>query len=224
VLSPAPFALNESLPHIGASDKFTQEVFGLTKNQTGAPVQVADGYAIPRLLDIFPAHAGEFAEVKEQAKTDYTDEQAKVKAFDKAKALAKALDDQKDQKDIGKAAKALGLTVKTSPSVARDGAIPSVGSVKDLDPKTFDMPAGATAGPVSVQGTQVVYQIKSREAPKEDEFAAKKNEIEQRLVNSKRQTAFEIFQDNLKARLTAAGDLKLHQDVLARLTSGGPRP
>jgi len=224
VITPAPFTSNESLPRIGASDQFMQEVFGLQKNQVGEPVAIPEGYVIPRLTDIIPPHQGQFEEVKEQVRAEYIDDEAKAKAADKAKALAKALDEQKDQKDIAKAAKSLGLTVKTTPPTARDGAIPSVGSVKDLDPKTFDMSIGATAGPVSVQGTPVVYQIKSREAPKEEDFAAKKGEIEQKLLNQKREVAYDVFQDSLKAKLIAAGDLKLHQDVLARITSQNSKP
>lgn len=219
VIAPPPFAQNESLPKL-PSPNLMQEIFGLEKNHAGALVQLPDGYAIPVLLEVLPAHQAELADVKDQAKNDYVDEQARAKAMAKAKEVAKLLDEQeKDKKDLKKAAKSAGLTVKTSPPVGPDGTIPSLGNVKALDPKTFSMPVGATAGPIPIQGLQVVYQLESREPPSEPEFAGKKLPIEQKLLNDKRQLAFDIFQENLKKKLTASGDLKLHQDAVARLTS-----
>ena len=225
VLEPPPFGINENLQNIGTTPGFMQEVFGMEKNQVGSPVQVTDGYAVPVLLDILPPHQAQFEEVKETVKNDYTDEQSKAKAQDKAQTLAKTLDGQGKDKDIKKAAKEAGLTVKTSPAVNREGVIPSLGNVRDLDAKIFTLPVGGVGGPLATQGLQVVYEVAAHEAPNEQDFAAKKKDIEQKVLAAKRQTAFEIFQDNLKKKYQASGDLKLHQDVIARLTSpNAPRP
>ena len=220
LLDPPPFTQTDTLPKVGASAGFMQEVFALEKNHSGQPVQAGEAYAIPVLLDVIPAHPAEYTEVKDQLKNDYLDEQTRAKAMAKAKELAKLLDEQeKDKKDLKKAAKSLGLTVKTSPAVARDAMIPSLGNVKELDPRTFSMPIGSVAGPLTVAGQHVVYQVASHEPPSELEFAGKKTQIEQKLRDDKRQLAFQVFQESLKKRLTASGGLKLHQDVLARLTS-----
>jgi peptidyl-prolyl cis-trans isomerase D len=218
VLAPPPFAQIDVLPHIGAAAGFMQEVFGLEKNHAGPAFEVAEGYVIPVLLDIFPAHPAGLAEVKEQVKNDFINEQIKAKAMAKANELAKALE-QQDTKDLKKAAKSLGLTVKTSPAVTRDGSIPSLGPVKDLGPKVFSMAAGSVGGPVTVQGFPVVFQFASREPPNEAEFASKKTAIQERLLNDKRKLAFDVFQDSLKKKLLSSGDLKFHQDAVAKLTS-----
>jgi peptidyl-prolyl cis-trans isomerase D len=225
VLSFPPFAQNDPLPRLKATETFFQNVFTLQKNQVGTAIQVADGYAIPFLLDVIPPHPAEFAEVKERIRTDYVDDHAKDKAVSKAKELVKLLDQQGATKDLRKAAKSMGLEAKTSAPVARDGMIPSVGNAKDLDPKTFDMPAGWTAGPISLQGVQLIYQIASKVEPNEQEFASKKVQIQAKLLNDRRQLAFETFQDSLRKRLADSGDLKLHQDAVARLTTpNAPQP
>ncbi|MBI2817659.1 MAG: peptidyl-prolyl cis-trans isomerase [Acidobacteria bacterium] len=225
VVEPAPFSNDENLPNIGASPAFMQQVFGMEKNQVGSPVQVDDGYGVPVLLDILPAHPAEWAEVKDQVKNDYIEEQARGKAAEKALAIASTLDQQGKDKDLKKAAKSAGLTVKTSPAVTREGTIPSLGNVRDLDPRIFTLPVRGTGGPLPAQGLQVVYQIASREAPNEQEFASKKTQVEQKVLAEKRQLAFEIFQDNLKKKYRDSGDLKLHQDAITRLTSANaPRP
>lgn len=220
VLAPPPLSLTDNVPRIASASGVLQEIFSLEKNHAGAPIQIAEGYAIPVLLDVFPGHPAELQEVKEQVKKGYTEEQARAKAVAKAKELVKVLEGQTGPKDIKKAAKSLGMTVKTSPSLTRDGNIPSVGVLKDLlDPKALAQPVGATGGPVRSQDLQVVYQIASREPANEQEFPAKKAQLEERLLNEKRQVAFEVFQDNLRKKLASAGDLKMHSDVIGKLTS-----
>ena len=224
VLEPAPFQQNDSLPQIGSSAPFMQGVFGLEKGKAGSAIQVTPGYAIPVLLDVSAAHQGEFAEVKERVKNDYIEEQAKTKASDKAKELAKALE-QQDKKDLKKAAQSLKLTVKTTAPMTREGTAPGLGNMRDLDPKTFSLPVGGTAGPTSITGGEAIYQVMSHEPPKEEDFAGKKAAIQDQLLNQKRQVAFEIYQDSLRNRLIASGRLKIHQDALAQITSTeAPRP
>ena len=70
------------------------------------------------------------------------------------------------------------------------------------------MSVGEVAGPLSMSSGQVVYQVESREPPKEEELVNQKEAIRERLLNQKRQLAFAVFQDNLMSRLTASGELK----------------
>jgi hypothetical protein len=78
------------------------------------------------------------------------------------------------------------------------------------------------AGPFPTTGGHVVLQIASREAPKEEDFATQQPAIEQRLLQAKRQQAFAVFEDNLRSRLEAEGDLVIYHDVLSRMAAGAP--
>ena len=217
VLAPPAFARGDNLPVIGANDGLMQEVFGLEKGKAGEPVQISVGYGIPVLLDVLPARPAELSEVKDQVKKDYIDDKSKEKAVAKAQDLLKALNEQKDKKDLKKAAKSVGLEAKTSAPLGHDGALPSVGNLRDIDPKLFSQPVGATAGPFSWTGIQVLYQVASKEPPSEQDFAAKKSQYQERLLADKRQIVFDVFQDNLKKRMLASGDIKPHQDAIKKI-------
>ena len=224
VLTLPPFAQDEPVPNVGAPPEFAKEVFGLQKGQAGSSFAVSEGYVIPVLVDVFPPHLAEYAEVKDQVQKAYIQDQAREKAFSKAAELAKILERQ-EKKDLKKAAQGLSLTVKNSPPVTRNGTIPSLGNVKDLDPKMFQIPAGGIAGPLPLRDGKVVYQVASRDSPKEEDLAKQKDQIQEQLLDEKRRVAFEVFQDSLKNKLTASGRLKIHKDALAQLTgSSGSKP
>jgi peptidyl-prolyl cis-trans isomerase D len=219
VLSPAPLSQSESVPGVnGSTAALVQEIFVLEKGKSGSPAVAGDGFGVPLLDDIISAHPAVLGEVKESVKTDYITEQAKARAADKAAALGKLLE-QQPKKDLQAIAKSGGVSVKTSPAVNRDGAIPSFGNAKDLDAKTFDSPVGSVFGPTNLQGIYAIYQVKSKEPANEAEFSAKETQIREQLLETRRRLAFEVFQDSLKKRLTSSGDLKLHEDVIAHITN-----
>ncbi|OFW26650.1 MAG: hypothetical protein A3H27_03125 [Acidobacteria bacterium RIFCSPLOWO2_02_FULL_59_13] len=220
VLRPPAFAQGDYVERIGAAPSFTQEVFILQKGEAGRPVAVPEGQAIPRLVEIFPAHPGELSEVKERVREDYVSEQALEKAQAKAQQLADALQKQA-KKDIRQAARAVGLSVQTTEPLTRQENIPGIGKVQDLGAKVFTMPTGEVGGPLSMTGGQIIYQVDSRDIPKEEDLEAQREVIRSRLLEDKRKWVFEVFQDELKRRLTASGDLKINSAALEQLTFGG---
>ena len=217
--TPAPLAREDPVPGVGQSPEFQQELFGLQKGQAGRAIPVSSGYAIPILLDVLPTHQGEFAEVKERVKTEFIEEQAREKASAKATELSKLLE-QQTKKDLKQAAQSLKLALKTSDPVTRETPIPSLGKLTDLDPNVFTKAVGEIAGPLPATTGQVAFQIASRQPSKEEDFAIQKQQIEDRLLAQKRQQAFSVFQDSLRSKLEASGDLKIYQDVLSRTAAG----
>lgn len=212
------FGQGDIVPGMGQAPAFQQEVFSLQKGEVGRAVPVASGYMIPVVQEILPAHAGEFAEVRDRVRADWIDEQAREKVDATAKELAKRLEAQ-EKKDLKGAAQALGLSLKTSESLTQEAPLPLVGKLTDADPKAFTRPVGDVGGPFPVGSGRIVYQIDSRQSPTEQEFTAQKLQIEARLLNEKRQLAFAVFQDTLKSKLLAQGDLTIHREVLDRLTA-----
>jgi len=111
------------------------------------------------------------------------------------------------------------LTVKTSEPLTRAGTLPSVGSVKDLGPRFAILQPGEVAGPIVIGGGQIVYQLVSRQPPKEEDLATQTDAIRQRLLAVRQNLAFSLFQEGLRKRLTDSGDLKINDAVLGRLTA-----
>ena len=66
-----------------------------------------------------------------------------------------------------------------------------------------------------------MFQIASKEAPKEEVFPAQQASIEQQLLQEKKQQAFAVFEDNLRNRLEADHELVIYHDVLDSMTASG---
>ena len=215
VLTPPSFSREEKIPGIGEAQALQQEIFVLEKGQVSQPIPVTGGYAVALLEDILPAHPGEFAEVQEKVQADAVEEQARSRATSQADELAKLLT-QQDKKDLKKAARALGLTVNTSQPITRDSTIPSLGVAKEIDPRAFERQIGEVAGPLAVRGGRFVYQVDSRQMPSDADLAQQQQQVRDRLLGQKRRIVFAVFQESLRNKLAAAGDLKIHQDALTR--------
>jgi peptidyl-prolyl cis-trans isomerase D len=222
VLSLPPLARGDPIISVPGSQALAEDIFILEKGQIGRPVPVPNGYIIPSLLDISPARPAEFAEVKDRVRTEYVDEQVRDRAQAQALELAQ-LTEKQERRDIAQAARSLGLTAKTSEALTRAGTIPSVGSLRELGPRLDTLEAGGVAGPVPIGTGQIVYQVESRQPPKEEDLAAQRDNLRQRLLNEKQSVAFSVFQDSLKNRLMESGDLTIDQEALGRMSVGLPQ-
>ena len=218
VVSPPPIARGEALPSIAGSEPVSEDVFLLEQNQIGRPVPISTGYVIPRLESISPARPAEFAEVKEQVKTAYIDETATERLQAKGLELAQQVE-QDPKRDLQRVARALGLSAKESAPLTRSGTIAGVGALRDLGPKLETIKPGEVGGPVPISGGQIVFQLVSREPANEADFASQSDGIRQRLLGEKQGIAYSLFQENLKTRLTEAGDIKIDKEAVERMNA-----
>lgn len=222
VSDPPAFSRGNAVQGIPESQAVSEDVFLLEKGQIGRAVPVPSGYAIPLLEEITPPRIPELAEVREKVRADYVDAKSLERVQAKALELAQALEKQ-DQRDLARQARSMGLTAATTEPLTRAGTIPSVGAVKGLGPRLDTIQPGEIAGPVPIGGGQIVFQLESRQPPDEKDFAIQSDAIRQSLLGRKQAVAFALFQDSLKARMTASGDVKIHEAVLNRLNSGAVR-
>jgi peptidyl-prolyl cis-trans isomerase D len=218
VLDPPPIARGDAIPQVPNSEIVSEDIFLLEAGQIGRPVPVPSGYVIPLLESTSPARQGEFAEVRERARTDYTEEKGREQLQAKGLELAQQVE-QQASRDLERVARTLGLTAKRTDPVTRNGSIASVGAVRDLGPRLDTIQPGEAAGPIPVAGGQIVFQLVSREAANEADFAAMSEGIRQRLLNEKQMLAFSLFSENLKTRLTESGDIKIDDEVVARMNA-----
>jgi peptidyl-prolyl cis-trans isomerase D len=159
----------------------------------GDPPQSAptgEGYAIFQVTGILPEHAPAFADWKTHVLDDYREEQLPVLLNQKTKDLA---DKAKAMNDLGKAAKAVGATVKTSDLVSASGQVPDFGAVGQVAPQLFDMSPGAISGPIDAGRTGVVVKILDKQEPIADEMAKDFDRTREELLEQKRGEAFQIF-------------------------------
>jgi peptidyl-prolyl cis-trans isomerase D len=159
----------------------------------GDPPQSAptgEGYAIFQVTGVQAAHSPMFADWKTHVLDDYRDEQLPALLAQKTAQLA---NQAKAMNDLGKAAKAVGATVKTSDLVGGSGQVPDFGEVSQVAPQLFDMAVGSISGPINAGRTGVVVKILDKQEPTADEIAKNFDQTRDQILDQKRNEAFSVF-------------------------------
>ncbi len=211
----APVTANDAIPEIGSSPELKDAIFRLRAGELNLPIRTDRGYIVLSVKDIQPTHPGILAEVRDNVLKDYRHEKAVELARTRAEELAKRV---KGGENLAAAAKSLGLESKASEPFARDGSVAGVGSARQLA-VVFSLKAGKVSSPVQIAANWVVAQMTERTEAKPEEFDKQRAEIEQQLLQAKRELAYEAFRNALEERLKREGLLKFNAETLRRLTS-----
>jgi peptidyl-prolyl cis-trans isomerase D len=206
----------EPIPGIGASKDLFDAVSSLHKAEvTLGPVALSDGRAVvAEVTDFVAAHQGTLDEVKGQVRAKVlAQNQQKIVHTKAADLLSKA---QSMGGDLEKAAKSMGITVKTSNDVTRQDAVEGVGSAGSVG-EIFTKPIGSIVGPASVTGGQMIAKILTNTPADPAGLAAQRQKISEDLRQEKSRERAQLFQQGLRDSLTASGKLKVHQDVIDRI-------
>ncbi len=205
----------DPIPGIGVSKEISDAVAPLRKGDVAGPILLpGNKVAIVAVTDYQGARQATLEEARADVRNKASEEKLQTILRQKANELfAKA---QSMGGDLEKAAKEMGLEVKTSTDVDRAGAIEGVGSAASLS-DAFTKPEGALIGPAAVTGGQVVAKIVARIPANLSDLPAQNASIRDELKQKKTTDRAALFEAGLKKRLTEQGKLKIHQDVLTRL-------
>ena len=210
----AALSINDPLLPLGNSPDLHQALSELQPGELSSPIQVDAGFAIITPKDIQPAHQGTLAEVHDQVLADYQREKSIDLARTRAQELAKRAS---GGEPFDQAAKALGIEVKTSDPFARNGSIPDVGSGKQFE-DAFGMAAGQVSKPEQIADNWIVYRVDSHDAPNPADLAAQQNDIQQQLLQTKQNAAYEAFRAALLDRLKKEGKFTENAEAVNRIT------
>lgn len=210
-----PAAVTEPVGKLGDSPDLHQALFQLNAGQISQPLRVDSGFVVLAVKNTSPAHPGTLAEVHDRVLSDFQNEQAVTLARSKADDLGKLV---AGGTALDKAAKSLGLSVKTSESFSRTGSIPDVGTGKQVA-DAFTMTVGQNSKPVLLGSNWLVYSLSSHDSPNPDDLAKQTPEIQQTLLQTKQDAAFDAFRTALEGRLRSEGKLSIDNDQLKRLTT-----
>ena len=205
----------DPIPGVGAAKELTDAITPLHKGEVAGPVALpGNKIVIASITDYQPAHQASLEEAKTDVRNRASQEKLQKILADKAKELlAKA---QATGGDLEKAGKEMGIEVKTSMDVDRQGAIEGVGSASAV-PDAFTRPDGALLGPIPVPGGQVVAKVVAKTPANLGDLAKQIGGIRTELKQKKVTDRSTMFEEGLKKRLAAEGKLKINQDVLSRL-------
>ncbi len=210
----AAVAITDPILPLGDSADLHQALFELRPGELSAPIQIETGFVILTPKDIQPPHQGTLAEVHDQVLADYQRE----KSIDLARTRAEELSKRASGgESFDQVAKSLGIDVKTSDPFARNGSIPDVGSGKQLQ-DAFGMTVGQTGKPQQLGDNWIVYRVDSHDAPNAADIAQQGNDIQQQLLQTKQNAAYEAFRAALIDRLKKEGKLTVNAEAVSRIT------
>jgi peptidyl-prolyl cis-trans isomerase D len=209
-----PAAVTDPLNPLSNTSELQQILFGLHSGELSQPIQIESGFVILTVKDIVAAHQGTLAEVHDRVLADFQHE----KSIDLARARAEELSKRVQGGEVfDKAAKSLDLAVKTSDSFSRTGSIPDVGTARQVD-AAFNTPIGQPSRPTQNGDNWFVYRVVSHDAPNPDDLAKQKDAIQQQLLQTKQNAAFDAFHTALVDRLKKEGKLSINSEVMSRIT------
>ena len=208
-------SVTDPVGDLGTDSSLQEALFSLHTGELSQPISIKRGYVILSVDRIAPAHQGTLAEVHDRVLADYRKDKAQALARQKAAELAKAA---QGGEAFDKAAKSLGLDAKTTDPITRTSQISDLGPAKQLD-AAFDMSPGQTGAPALMNGSWVVYQVKSKQGVNPADFAKAKGDLEKQILQEKQQAAFEAFHNALKKRYQQEGKLAYNAENLKLLTS-----
>src|ERR1022692_1913892 len=211
------FSRTDNLPGLGASPQFMDAVFNEADKAPPDVVQVPQGYVVFQLLGIKPPATPTFEEIRSKVEAQFKNERAGFLLQQKMQELS---DRAKAEHDLKKAAKGLGATVKTSDLVAPDGQVPDIGAMSSAS-AIFSLKTGDISGPITAGSNGFVAQLLDKQAPTDQEFAAKKDQIRQSLLENKQNDLFGLFVTNLRKVMEKTHRLKVNQEEMKNLTRQG---
>jgi peptidyl-prolyl cis-trans isomerase D len=204
---------NQPLPELGNAPGLMDTLFHQRVGDVGAPIHTDVGYVVLSVKDIQATHPATLAEVHDRVASDYRHEKAVDLAKSHAEDFAKSA---KSGENFVAAAKALGLTVKTSDPISRTGSIPDVGSAKQFT-SAFSLPVGQMGALLPLGQNWTVYRVAQHDPVNQDDFEKQKSKVDEQVVQRKRKAAYDLFRSALKARLQKEGQLQYNADNLKRL-------
>ena len=206
----------DPIPGIGVSKEFDTAIGGLKKGETMAgPVVLPNGRAVIAVVtEVFPAHPAQFEEAKADVRNKAREEKLEKVLIQKSDELGKKTTELSG--DLEKAAKAVGLEVKTSAEVDRNTAIEGLGTPSSY-PDSMTKPAGSIIGPFTSPGGRAMAKVLAKIPADAVALAAQTTAIRTELKQQKQRDRATMFQDGLRQRLQAEGKMKIKQDAVDRL-------
>jgi peptidyl-prolyl cis-trans isomerase D len=209
---------NKPIPGIGASPDFDQAVAALKPGQVSQAVALpGNKVAVAEVVAIVPPRPSTFDEVKDQIRDTMIQARITVKVRDIAKELADKA--KATGGDLEKAAKSLGLEVKTTDGFTRNDSPAGFGSANYIA-QNFSSPDNTIAGPVLMPDGTMVAKVLAHIPADLANLPAERVVLRDQIKSQKAKQRDELFEAGLKERLIQEGKIKIHQNVINSIIAG----
>jgi peptidyl-prolyl cis-trans isomerase D len=215
------FARKDMVPGLGPAPQLMDSVFAAAEKSAPEMAATSQGFAVFQLMGVKPPSTPTFDEIRTKVEEQFKSERGNLLLSQKMQELS---DRAKSEHDLKKAAKELGATVKTSDFVGPDGQVPDVGAMNGQASVVFGMKPGDISGPINSGAGGVVISLLEVQAPPDSDFAGKRDQIRDTLLQGKQGELFGLFITNLRDQMEKSGKIKINQDELKALTKAGGEP
>ncbi|HWZ44780.1 MAG TPA: peptidyl-prolyl cis-trans isomerase [Candidatus Saccharimonadales bacterium] len=211
-----PVARTDVLPGVGPAADLMNVLFSVPE-KAGFQISASpQGVVVFEVAKIVPARTPAFEEVKDKVTAAFKAEQSSTKLNTRTQELA---DRARAAKDLRKVAKEMGLTVKTSELVGRQGNVPDIGAMSGPAAAAFNLKVGESSSPLSLGRKSAVLTVVEVQAPPlAEEFTKAKDGIREQLISAKRQQAMQLFVAGLEARMEKENRVKTNKSEMEILT------
>jgi peptidyl-prolyl cis-trans isomerase D len=212
------FSRKDMLPGLGQAPQFMDAVFAAVEKSPPDVATASQGIVVFQLLGVKPMATPTFEEIRSRVEEEFLNERSSALLAQKGQELS---DRAKAEHDLRRAAKELGATVKTSDLVLPDGQVPDVGSMTGQASVAFSMKPGEISGPINSGSNSVVLALLENQPPAESDYAAKRDQIRDGLLQGKQQELFGLFVTSLREQMEKSGKIKINQEEMKTLTRTG---
>jgi peptidyl-prolyl cis-trans isomerase D len=210
-------AAGDPIPEVGVNKDFEQSLAGLQKGAVSQPVALPPSRVVMAVLtQVTPTHPASLEEA--QAHIRQLLESQKLQQLVAKRANELAAKAQAMNGDLEKAAKSLGLEVKSPEAFSRQGAVEGLGQAGFVS-QAFDKPVGAIFGPLPLSDGQVVGKVVSHLPADPSQFEAQRLGLRDELKGKKGRERVDLFDAGLRDQLIKEGKVKIYQDVVNRLVA-----
>jgi peptidyl-prolyl cis-trans isomerase D len=212
------FAAGQTVKEIGPSPDFDQAVAALKKGEASQLLALTDNkVALVLVTDVTPPRPQTFEEVQSKIRDAMVQNKLAAAVQNHARELVEKAKSMGG--DLAKAAKAMGLEVKTSGEIDRSGTIPGLGSANYVQ-EGFTSPDGTVFGPISTPDGTVVAKLLAHVEPDLSKLPEQRVALRDEIKSQKARDRNSLFEAGLREALIKQGKIKIHQPVIDRLLAG----
>ena len=206
------------VPGLADGSKMLTSAFEAKPNAAPQVASTGEGFAVFKVDEVKAAHAPNFEEFKSTLLTDFRQQQLPQLLARKTSELAEKA--RGEGNDLAKAAKELGIPLKTSDLVGRTGQVPDIGQLSSVAPGLFDLNNGAISNPINTGRNGVVAKLVDKQQPTVDDIAKNMDQTRETLLDQRRNEMFEVFVTTLVDKYQKQGRIHLNQKTPSALTPG----
>jgi len=189
------FSRDEPLAGLGFAPAVAADAFQREPGTVSGLLQTSQGFAFITLEEVKPSYLPELGEVTDAVRQDVIRTRAVELARTRAEALARA------GGNFAAAARAQGVTIKTTELITRDTPLPDVGVSKAIDDAVFALKAGEKTAPIVTDNAVVVARVVEREDVTPESVDSGRTALKAELLQQQRNAFFSAYMTKAKQNM-----------------------